>query len=97
MHTLVSSSLVAALLLINAGAAVARAPTSDAYLALASCPGQAADGAPGEPNQIVEDKGSTAAALILLKEYLEFHGEAQGGVGARAALMPWSDLATHAN
>jgi hypothetical protein len=99
MRTLVSSSLLAALVLIHAGATLAGTP-DDAVLALASCPdrsARAADAARKELTPSVEDERSTGATLTLLKEYLDFHGEAQTDVGARAALMPWSDLATHAN
>jgi hypothetical protein len=101
MRTLVSVYLLATLALTNPVAAVAGTSVPDgAHLALASCPDRADRATAttvGEPTQFVEDKDSTDATLTLLKEYLDFHGDAQTDIGARAALMPWSDLATHAN
>ena len=98
MRTLIFVPLLAMLALFSASSASAGTGTS--YSALASCPDQAARPSrlpAGEPTQTVMDKTSTEAAFRLLREYLEFHGQAQAYVGARAALMPWSELATRAN
>ena len=90
----------AALVLANPVTTSAVTPAVDHYLALAACPDravQAGDVPTWELSQSVMDKESTDEALDRLKEYLEFHDQAQAATGARAALMPWSDLAIHAN
>jgi len=43
------------------------------------------------------DSATAPAAQAMLRDYLEFHAQAQEDTGARAALMPWPALRTHAN
>jgi hypothetical protein len=86
--------------MISALGTVASAAGPEGLLALAICPDRAAKQASmpdTDQSRIVVDKLSTDAALVLLKDYLEFHDQAQAATGARAALMPWSELATRAN
>jgi hypothetical protein len=94
------SSFAAGLMALTSVIATAGTAVGGDHLALASCPDRAAaagEAAVGELIQNDVDKASTVAAVDLLKEYLDFHDQAQAATGVRAALMPWSNLATHAN
>ena len=100
MRILVSASVLAAAALIQAGLAMAGASLEENHLAVGSCAAETTQPAGvviRELSEAVEDKGSTDLPLSLVKEYLEFHGQAQESLSARGALMPWSDLATRAN
>lgn len=100
MPSLVSVVFATALLSSSPVALASEVFIGSDYVALASCPDRAAGAGgrvAGELGQSAMDKDSTMRAADLLKEYLDFHDQAQAATGVRAALMPWSNLATHAN
>jgi hypothetical protein len=100
MRPLVHLLFVVALQPLGSVAVAAGTSEGGERLALAACADQTAgkgERSAKELGQYDMDKGSTVAAADLIREYRDFHDQAQAATGVRAALMPWSDLATHSN